>query len=339
MGEMEDFGALADGSRIGRVRICAHGLTAHVMTWGASVQDLRLEPHPHPLVLGFDSFDPYLAFPMSFGAVVGRVANRISGARARIAGMEHQFDRNFRDRHCLHGGRAGSGTSLWQVAERGGDHVALTLTMADGDMGFPGELSVRVVYRILEGPALATEITATTSAPTLCSFAPHSYFNLDGTPDASAQLLTIHADRYLPVDDDLIPTGERREVAGTAFDFRTARAVGTSGTGYDHNFCLSDTRQALRPVATLTGALSGVTMSIETTEPGLQFYDGSGLHTGDVPGLSGQPYGPRAGLALEPQTWPDAPNQSWPHDIAIEPGATYRHASVFRFGRDGSNRE
>jgi aldose 1-epimerase len=217
------------------------------------------------------------------------------------------------------------------LIEAGDDVVALALRLPDGHMGFPGALEARVAYRIRPGPALELEIAATTDAPTLCGFAQHSYFNLDGTPSALDHLLRVDADSYLETDADMIPTGPPRPVAGTPFDFREARPVRRGGTRYDHNFCLAETRQPLREVAALRGPQSGLTMTVETTEPGLQLYDGARTATGAVPGLAGASYGPFAGIALEPQCWPDAPNRSWAHQVRLAPGDEYRQVSRFRF--------
>jgi len=202
-------------------------------------------------------------------------------------------------------------------------------------MGFPGALGTRATYRILPGPALALEITATTDAATICNFAHHSYFNLDGTPSAIDHLLRIDATDYLEADADLVPTGTLHPVEGTAFDFRKARPLRRGDVRYDLNYCLSQTRRPLCEVAALTGPQSGLTLTVETTEPGLLLYDGTQTATASAPGLAGLPYGPFAGVALEPQCWPDAPNQRWAHQVQLAAGETYRQLSVFRFGADG----
>ena len=334
---VERFGSFG-GAPVERVTLSAHGLTARVMTWGAVLQDLRLDPHPHPLVLGFDRFDLYPERSPSFGAIVGRVANRIAGGQAEIGGRAYRFDRNFLGRHTLHGGSDGSGRRLWRIAEAGADFVTLAIALPDGHMGFPGNLEARASYRILPGPALSIEIGATADAETVCNFAHHSYWNLDGTASALDHLLRIDAADYLATDDELIPT-DVLPVAGSPFDFRAARPLGGEGALHDLNFCLSDAAQALRQVAALTGPRSGLTMAIETTEPGLQLYDGANIpaKAGDAPGLGGTPYGAFAGIALEPQRWPDAPNRAWAPQVRLVPGQEYRQHSVFRFGMEGNS--
>ena len=330
---MKSFGETAGGSPVQRVRISGQGLTVWVLTWGAVVQDLRLEGVPHPLVLGFPRFPPYLESAAYFGAIVGRLANRIADGRARIAGRVHRLDRNDGGRHTLHGGADGSGCRLWRLEDAGEDFVTLRCTLPDGHMGFPGTLDAAATYRITSGPALALDLSAETDAETLCGLAHHSYFNLDGAGRIHDHWLKIAADAVLPVDEEQIPTGEVMKVEGTAFDFRTARRIGAAGIAYDHNFCLSEDRRPLREVAELSGPRSGLTLTLATTEPGLQVYTAATLSSGATPGLTGTPYGPYAGVALEPQVWPDALNQPWSVTARLRPGEVYRQRSVFRFSR------
>ncbi len=330
---MESFGQTAEGSPVCRVRITRHGLTAWVLTWGAVVQDLRLDGVPHPLVLGFPRFRPYLGSKAFFGAIVGRLANRIAGGRARIAGRVHRLDRNDGGRHTLHGGIDGSGRRLWELEGFGEDVVTLRCTLPDGHMGFPGTLEAVATYRITAGPALTLDLTAESDAETVCGFAHHSYFNLDGKGTIQDHRLRIDAEAVLPVDQALIPTGEAMRVEGTAFDFRTARPIGAAGVAYDHNFCLSEDRRPLRDVAELSGPRSGLSLTLATTEPGLQIYTGATLSSGATPGLAGTPYGPFAGVALEPQVWPDAPNRPWSPTARLRPDEVYRQTSVFRIAR------
>lgn len=325
----EIFGEDSDGAPVLRATLSAHGMTARVLSWGAVLQDLRLEGIDHPLVLGFEEFADYPRHSPNFGAVVGRVANRIRGGAAVVDGVERRFDLNCLGRHTLHGGSRGTGVSTWRLERATATEAALTLTLPDRHMGFPGALAIRAVYRIEPGPALVFEAVATTDAPTICNLAPHSYFALDGPDhDARDQRLWINADAYLPVDEDLCPTGEVAAVAGGRFDFRTERAIGA--TGYDHNFALGEARTARRPVARLSGPRSGVVMEIETAEPGLQVYDGATIPAHGPPGLGGARYGPHAGIALEPQAWPDAPNQKWAAQVTLTPGEVMRQTSVFR---------
>lgn len=330
---IEAFGTLDDGRAVDRVCLSAHGMTANVLTWGAVLQDLRLAAVPHALVLGFPKFEHYPKHSPNFGSIVGRVANRIRNGQAQIEGKPYQFDRNVLGRHTLHGGADGSGKQLWRIASAGDDFVTLALTLPDGHMGFPGTLGVTATYRILPGPALEIAIDADCDTPTLCNFAHHSYFNLDGGGDARGQQFQVHADHYLVIDEDLVPSGRIAPVDGTPFDFRSIRPIQLGDAQYDHNLCLSRQRCACRPVATLKGTKSGLEMTIETTEPGLQLYDGINIpgRTEDRPGLDGKPYGAHAGIALEPQAWPDAPNQDWADQVRLLPGETYQQLTRFRF--------
>ena len=321
------FGLTPDGRAVEAVTLRGPRLTARVLTLGATVQDLRLEGVAHPLVLGFPTADGYFGPGLYAGALVGRFANRLGGGRFTIDGRAYQADRNERGRTLLHGGTEGIHHRIWTVADLSADRVTLTLELPDGHMGFPGKLTIRAEISVA-GDALAFDLRATTDAPTLCNLAHHGYFALDGSGDARGHLLQVAADHYLPVDADLIPTGEVAPVTGTRFDFRQRRDL--RGGEYDHNLCLGPSRTALRPVATLTGR-TGLRMEIETTEPGLQLYDGR--HFDGVAGLVGLCYGPHAGVALETQGWPDAPNHPGFPDAVLRPGQEYRAVTRYRFGR------
>lgn len=308
------FDHLPDGREVQAIWLRGPLLTARVLTLGATVQDLRREGIAHPLVLGYDSAAPYFAEGLYVGALVGRFANRIGGGRFVLAGRAHQVDTNYLGRHLLHGGRDGIHHQLWRIADLAEDRVTLALDLPDGHMGFPGRLSIRAEIAVA-GDALSFDLCATSDAATPCNLAHHGYFTLDPGGDIRAQHLQIAAEHYLPVDPDLIPTGEIAPVAGTDFDFRSPRVIG--GAGYDHNFCLSDRRQPLRPVARLQGG--GLAMQIETTEPGLQLYDGRHFER------------PFAGVALECQGWPDAPNRPGFPDSILRPGAEYHALTRYRF--------
>lgn len=339
--EIDRFGTTATGVSVQRIRIAGGGLTAWVMTWGAAVQDLRLDDHAPPLVLGFDDFAAYPAHSPYFGAIAGRCANRIAEGRFTLDGKSYQLDRNFLGRHHLHGGAQGFGKRVWTLADHGADFVTLEIVSADGEMGYPGRLTARCTYR-LTGNALAVTLEAETDAPTLCNLAQHSYFNLDdgGAGPVLDHRLQVAAEGYLPVDDGLIPSGEIRQVAGTDHDFRDPRPIRRRDTAaadgaqviYDHNFCLSPERVALRTVASVTAARSGLRMEVATTEPGLQFYAGHKVSPG-VPGLDGIRYAPWSGFCLEAQVWPDAPNHSGFPSAVLRPGARYHQQTEYRFGR------
>ena len=315
----------------GAIEISSEALTARFLPMGAILRDLRLAGHDAPMVLGLADEAHYPEHSNYMGATAGRVANRIGGARFVLDGVTHRTDPNFRGRHTLHGGSRGTGKRAWDVVEAGAGTVTFGIDLADGEMGFPGAMRATARFSVA-GATLRIDYEATCDAPTVCNLAHHTYWNLDGTDDLRHHVLTVDADRYLPVDDDLIPTGVA-PVDGTRFDFRGGRRLGGRDDDrplLDHNLCLSDGRVALREVGTLRSERSGVTMTIATTEPGLQVYDGAKLAT-PVPGLDGRTYRARAGTALEPQGWPDAPNRPDFPSVALRPGDTYRQTTTFAF--------
>ncbi len=338
MARIETFGTTGAGEAVHRVRLECGGLSANILTWGAVVQDLRLAGHAPPLVLGFDRFDDYPAQSPWFGAIAGRFANRIGGGRFSIDGREFQVERNWLGHHTLHGGAAGMAHTVWEIADAGDDFVTLARRDLNGAAGFPGNLDVECRHSLTDSGTFAVDLTATTDAPTPCSLAHHSYFNLDdgGAGEVLGHELQIAADAYLPVDADLIPTGEIRPVEGGWFDFREIRPIGLMDdggeAGYDHNWCLAQARRPVAFAARAKGRHSGIALEVWTSEPGLQFYDGAGI-PGGLGGLDGIVYGPRSGFCLEPQIWPDAPNRpEFPNAILL-PGQTYRQRSEFRFHR------
>ena len=202
-------------------------------------------------------------------------------------------------------------------------------------MGFPGNCAVTCDYTLKDDGCLHIAYTMRSDAPTPANLAHHSYFNLDGGDDCRDHVLQIMADRYLTVDEELIPTGEILDVDGTMFDFRTAKPIGrdlVDGSIYDNNYCLSDSRRGLQDVANVYSASSGVQMTVATTEPGLQFYAGHKVAT-PVAGLTGRPYRAYSGLCLETQNWPDAPNQDNFPDSILRPGEDLRQVSEYRFSK------
>lgn len=326
-----EFGQTPAGEAVHQVTISDGVMTAQILTYGATVRDLRMDGIAHPLVLGSSELSPYFNEMTYFGAIVGRYANRIGNASFLIDGKRYEVDRNFLGKHILHGGAIGTGSRVWSVQATTPDSVTLTLALGDGEMGFPGNMSVEVVYSLPGSGALQVDISATTDAPTPCCFAHHGYFNLDGSASILEHQFQIDADNYLPVDEDLIPTGEVRPVDGTAFDFRVSRPIGDAG--YDHNFCLSSEKQAIRKVAQVKSSKNGVELVVETNEPGLQVYDGGQMPADGIAGLDGAVYGRNAGLALEAQSWPDAPNQPGFPPAILRPGETYRQTTRYVFSR------
>lgn len=309
------------------------GRRAQVLTWGAVVRDLAIPVGTGParsIVLGFDRFEDYPAHSPYFGALVGRFANRIAGGRFALGGKLFELDRNEDGRTTLHGGAAGFSNRLWRVERARLSEVELVLQSADGDQGFPGNVTARCLYRLDDAVGLTVELSATTDAPTHLNLTQHSYFNLDGAGTVANHRLQLFADAYTPVDPLMIPTGEISPVAGSRFDFRAPRALSEAGGALDHNFVLSGRPGAggERLAARLTSASGDLTLEVLTTKPGLQVYDGAKIAV-PVPGLGGRTYQAGAGLCLETQFYPDTPNQpTFPSSLLL-PGQTYAHRTIF----------
>ena len=324
------FGTTHAGTPVERLTIRKDGLEAHVLTLGAILQDLRISGVAHSLTLGSNDLAAYQGPMAYFGAVVGPVANRIAGASAVIDGQRHHFAANEGGRTTLHGGPMGTHALIWEPTHHDEASLTLRLSMPDGLGGFPGRRILTARFTVLDDLTLELVLNADTDAPTWMNLANHSFWNLDGGSTSNHHELQITAERYLPVDDARIPT-KAEAVEGTNFDFRKPTALSSrSGESYDHCFCLCDDRVPIRKVATLTGE-SGIRMEIETTEPGLQVYDGARLDTAPHHGFSGTSYGARSGIALEAQGWPDAPNRPDFPSIRLDPAEVYEHVTRWRF--------
>lgn len=332
------FGTMPDGRHVRRVTLRAGALRATIIEYGAAIQDLRIAGHDAPVVLGFESLEDYRANRVFLGAIAGRVANRIRDGRFVLEGRRYQADCNFLGKHMLHGGTDGYDRQVWTLTSHTPDEAVLTLHDPDGHMGFPGAVDVTCRYKATAPATLTVELTATTDRATLVGLAPHSYFNLDngGSGDILDHRLCMPAAAYLPVDDELIPTGVVQPVESTDFDFRIAREIGSEGSDtarYDHNFCIASARGPLRQVAWVQGGGSGLEMEVWSTEPGVQFYAGQYLDVAAA-GLGGRRYGRHSGFCLEPQLWPDAPNHPYFPPVVLEPEQTYRAVTEYRFRLD-----
>ncbi|WP_377293579.1 aldose epimerase family protein [Rhizobium sp. SG2393] len=333
----EHFGVLPTGEVVERVTLSGGGLTAKVLTYGAVIQDLRLEGHQPALVLGFETLQPYLDHSPYFGATPGRCSNRIGDGRFTIDGVPHQLERNERGVTHLHGGSDGLAVRNWEIVDLGADFVVLRITDPAGRAGYPGTCRVTVRYSLSHSGRLNVIYESTTDAATLCNICQHSYFNLDGRDDALDHVISIAADHYLPVDSRLIPTGEIRPVDGTVFDLRQPTPMHVQKSGekiaYDHNFCLSSERTGLRSVARVASAHSGISLEVRTTEPGVQFYSGVMIAPMPVAGLDGRIYGPFSGFCLETQVWPDAINHAGFPNAVLRPGEVLRQETDYVFSR------
>jgi aldose 1-epimerase len=344
----ELFGKLADGTEIHRWSLENGGTRLKVLSYGGIVQSLEIpdgEGRYADVSLGFDTVEDYVASSPYFGALIGRYGNRIGKGRFTLDGTSYQLSVNDGE-NSLHGGSAGFDKAVWDVEPfTAGPDVGLRLhlTSADGEMGFPGTLSTKVTYTLTEHGDWRIDYEATTDQVTVVNLTNHVYWNLAGESGGSIEghELEIAAARYTPVDSGLIPAGEPAEVAGTPFDFRTAKTIGADlraahqqllyAKGFDHNWML-DKGVTADPqyVATLRDPSSGRTLRIATTEPGLQFYSGNFLD-GTLVGSGGAVHRQGDALCLETQHHPDSPNRPDFPSTVLHPGETYRTTTIHSF--------
>ncbi len=292
------------------------------------------------IVLGFDTLDGYLGTEPYFGALIGRVANRIARGRFTLDGHAYTLAVNNGPNH-LHGGVKGFDKAIWRAepsVDATGAHLRLSYTSANGEEGYPGTLSVSVTYTLTNANELRIAYAATTDRATPVNLTNHTYWNLATRGDVLRHEVTINADRYTPVDDTLIPTGEIASVAGTPFDFRAPKPIrrdlaqlSNVPRGYDHNWVLNG--GGLRRAATVHDPATGRVLDVDTDQPGLQFYTGNFLD-GSIVGKRGIRYQTHAGLCLETQHFPDAVNHPTFPSTIVRPGAPYRTTTVFRFTAD-----
>ena len=342
-------GALSDGTKIEAVTLTnGAGMSARIMTLGATLQSLIVPDkagHKDDVVLGYDTAQEYLSHPDYFGASVGRYANRIAKGKFAIDGKGYTLVTNDGP-NSLHGGPKGFDKRVWKIdtVTSGPDAKAVfSYVSADGEEGFPGELKVTATYSLNEQNALTLEYKAATSKPTVLNLTKHSYFNLSGNDarDVMGNMVTLHAAKFTPVDATLIPTGERRAVAGSPFDFRTPHRVGDRirdardqqiryGRGYDHNFIVDGAAGSLRPAAVVNDPVSGRTMEMSVSAPGIQFYTGNFLD-GTFFGKGQHSYRQGDSICLEPGVFPDSPNHADFPTSRLNPGQTYVNTMVYKF--------
>ena len=327
---MEHFGTTRTGEEVRAATLRRGPLVARILTLGAILQDLRLDGRA--LTLGAPGLAAYDGGPMAyFGAVIGPVAGRLRDARGPLDGTTLRLDTGPHP-HALHCGRAGLNATVWDVAEAGAHQLRLVARAAPGVAGLPGDRRFAATYR-LEADALRLVLEAETDAPTWVNLTHHGYWHLGGPPGIDGHRLAAAADRVLPVDSETLPTGEIRPVAGTRFDFRAGRRLGPDDA-LDHCFCLARAERATTDAARLA-APDGTALTLATTAPGLQVFTGEAAATPGHPGHDGAPYGPRPGLALEPQGWPDAPNHPDFPSIRLDPGTPWRREIVWRVAAPG----
>ena len=349
--QKETFGKLPDGTPVQAVALSnAHGMKVRVLAWGAAMQELIVpgKKGRADVVLGYDGMEGYLKASNYFGATVGRYANRIAKGRFTLNGKVYQLATNDGP-NALHGGIKGFDKHLWTIADvaSGPRSAAVTLTYVspDGEEGYPGTMKVSATFVLTETDELRVTYRATSDRATIANITNHSYFNLAGQASgvsATDAVLTIPANSFTPVDPTLIPTGELRPVARTPFDFRAPRRIADRmrdgrdeqlriGRGYDHNWVVSRAPVGgLQMVAKVEDRGSGRVMEILSNQPGVQFYSGNFLD-GTATGKAGTIYRQGDGLALEPQVFPNTPNQPEFGSARLDPGKTYENRIVYRF--------
>jgi aldose 1-epimerase len=341
------FGKMPDGETVDLYTLTnRNGMQVAITNYGGTIVSIVVPDRNGKMAdvaLGFDSLKGYLGNEPFFGATVGRYANRIAGGTFKLDGKTYKLPLND-GKNTLHGGPQGLDKKVWKARELSGPHPALEVayTSKDGDEGFPGNLSVKVVFSLEDDNALRIDYTATTDKDTVINLTNHTYFNLDGQGNGNIlkQEMMINADRFTPVDANLIPTGELRSVQGTPFDFRKSTVIGARiedkdeqlklGHGYDHNFVLNRKGPGLSLAARATDPASGRVLEVLTTQPGVQLYTGNFLD-GTIHGKDGKVYSHRAAFCLETQHFPDSPNHPKFPTAELKPGETYHQVTEFKF--------
>lgn len=341
------FGEMPDGQKVSQFTLVnTNGIEMKAITYGGIITSLMVpdkDGNLDDVVLGYDNLQGYLDATPYFGAIIGRFGNRIAKGKFSLDGEEYTLAVNNIGNH-LHGGIKGFDKVVWTASEiqnEKGVGIKFEYTSPDMEEGYPGNLSVTVVYMLGNDNSLSFDYEATTDKKTVVNLTQHSYFNLAGNKgDILSHKLTLNAPQFLPVDSTLIPTGELRNVEGTPFDFTISKVIGEEintenqqlqyGGGYDHCWILADGDAGLNFAASLFEPNSGRQMDIYTTEPAIQFYSGNFLD-GSIKGKNGVSYEHRTGLCLETEHYPDAPNQPAFPTVVLEPSQVYHSVTKYVF--------
>lgn len=335
----EHFGNLEDGREADLFTLVnSNGMEVQITNYGGIITSLKVpdrDGNIENIVLGFDNLQDYLDGHPYFGALIGRYGNRIAYGRFDLDGTEYQLATNNGENH-LHGGEKGFDKVLWGAEIIDGETLQLSYLSPDGEEGYPGNLEVMVAYTLTDENELLIDYEARTDKTTHINLTAHSYFNLTG--DLSSTILDhqlkLYAGHYTPVNEQLIPTGEIEQVDGTPFDFQDFNPIGSRigqvEGGYDHNYVLDDRSDNLSRAAELLDPESGRKLSVYTTEPGIQFYSGNFLD-GSLISPDGIPYQQHAGLCLEPQHFPNSPNQPEFPPTILRPGDIYESQTIYSF--------
>jgi len=340
------FGNAPDGTPVDIYTLRnGRGCEARICNYGGIVVSLKVPDKsgkPGDVVLGYDNLDGYIKSSPYFGALIGRYGNRIAKGKFTLNGKTYTLAIN-NGPNSLHGGIKGFDKVVWTAKPYVGPlgpALELRYLSKDGEEGYPGNLSVTAVYMLTEDNALRLDYTATTDKDTVVNLTHHSYFNLRGHGDNLGHIVQIHADKFIPVDSTLIPTGELRPVEGTPFDFRNPLPIGARvnaddqqikfGGGYDHCWVINKKPGELTQQAVVYEPETGRVMEVWSTEPGLQFYGGNFLD-GTITGKGGWTYQYRDGFCMEPEHFPDSPNQPNFPSVVLRPGQTYRNTIIYKF--------
>ncbi|MFK5980545.1 MAG: aldose epimerase family protein [Rhizobiaceae bacterium] len=326
------FGKMPNGDEVKQLTISGGPLTLSIISFAAAIQNIRLEGHTYPLVLGFENLDGYLTHSAYFGANVGPVANRIGGASFELDGETFNVDANENNETCLHSGAEGLGRQNWKIVSHNTNFAHLRCELPKDHMGFPGNFQADCIYSISNQGELEIILEGRCDKPTLCNLAHHSYFNLEdgGASDIFSHEIQINADTYLPSNDKNLPKGSQENVANTPFDFRNSRKIGQHNISYDHNFCLSAERANMRPVVQAISPSGKITLSIQTTEPGVQLYTGEWIPE-MKPGLDAIQYSRHSGFCLETQVWPNAIHHKNYPTTVLRPGDVSSQETIYSF--------
>ncbi|MGE0077850.1 MAG: aldose epimerase family protein [Bacteroidales bacterium] len=343
-----EFGTMPNGQNsLIYTLVNKHGFKARITDYGAKLVSLEVPDRNGNLadvILGYETLDQYIKGDQYFGATVGRYANRIAKGKFSLDGKEYQLALNNGVNH-LHGGPLGYQSLIWKseiIEQNEYPSLKFTLKSPDGDEGYPGNLNIEVIYTWDNDNTLRIDYTATTDQTTIVNLTHHSLFNLKGAGNGNIldHVLTINANAFTPVDSTLIPTGEIRPVAGTPLDFTTPQVIGerinsdyeqiVKGKGYDHNWVINKDKEGLQLAAELYEPVSGRTMKVLTTEPGIQFYSGNFLDGSQI-GKGNLPYNFREGVALETQHYPDSPNHPEFPSVVLTKGEVYKQTTEYKF--------
>ena len=337
------FGRMPDGAPVELLTLRDGACACGIITYGGAVRSLTVPARdgaPVDVALGFDTLEDYRTQDKYIGALIGRYANRIGGAKFSLNGVEYPLSVND-GVNTLHGGPTGFHTRVWAVEALSENAVTLSLASPDGHEGYPGALDARVTYTLKDG-ALTLDYWARSDRDTVCNLTNHSYFNLSGhgSGPVESQYIRLYASRYTPTDPGSIPTGEIAAVDGTVMDLRRAQPIGACidepfeqlafAGGWDHNWAIDGWDGTLRPAAWAWSPDTGVAMETFTTLPGIQFYSGNYLD-GCPAGKGGAPYAKRWGFCLETQYFPDSPNRPGFPSCVLRAGEEHRSATVYRF--------